>query len=236
MGRIYTVIDDELTSDSKNPVTSRALKEYIDSHSGGGGGSIDVDTEMSDTSTNAVQNKVIKGYVDTLKEEEIDTLSQFILSPVYDKIFTYTQSGLNLNCFTRINHKVEIATSPFSFIPNFDRNAYYYYVVSASAVITFNQSPIDNAIGFFGNTELMAGFKDPNSIYDYPVEGAIRSILPYSNTSGVIDCSFVGCNKNINDFVWQFPIISVFPVDINTVKITGIEMKGKIKVYKTYRR
>lgn len=37
---------------------------------GGGGGS--VDSEMSDTSENAVQNKVVKAYVDDLKEEVID--------------------------------------------------------------------------------------------------------------------------------------------------------------------
>ena len=45
-----------------------ATEEYVDkavANSGGGGGSITLDSEMSDTSENAVANRVIKEYIDS---------------------------------------------------------------------------------------------------------------------------------------------------------------------------
>lgn len=59
----YTVdqIINSTTASSANPVSTKAVKDYVDASIPV---SASVDTEMSDSSTNAVQNLVIKAYVD----------------------------------------------------------------------------------------------------------------------------------------------------------------------------
>lgn len=66
------------------------LREIVNNIETGGGSSITVDAEMSDTSENPVQNKIVKTYIDTIKQ---------------DIIKNYTDSDSNLQ--TQINTQTE---------------------------------------------------------------------------------------------------------------------------------
>lgn len=90
-------IDSAMSDTSENPVQNKVLKDYIDSHSGGGG---DIDDALSTESENAVQNKVITAKINEL-EFEIANLGEPF------RVKSWASSTLNVTipvCTTEIDN------------------------------------------------------------------------------------------------------------------------------------